>query len=415
LRILRFAGGDETDARRYAGQHLLHTTGGRVMTRVLRRVLAVLIALFLLAISATLVLGVETRLLDGKVRTGDVVTVPATETWDDNLYLLGGQVTLDGNVNGDLTAFGGLVQINGNVTGDLLVAGGRVLLVGTVDGDVRAAAGQIELTGSATGDLLVTGGQVTTFANSTVGGDVIVSGGQVTVDGDVDGSVVGVAGQYSSSGTIGGENEVTVRENEQTGNLVLGSTRQLLVIVVVGGLMLLFVPRVLAAADNTLRTNPVGSFLGGILSFVAYFGFVLVAGLVALILAVVFTIILLGPLAVLSILGGILAIGLVSYLFWLAVVFLADVVVALGLAHVVSRPGPNDSRWRELLLLVLGAIVVVVLTSIPVVGPLAKLLIVLFGLGALAYTWWRSRRHDDDVDWNQVPEEPAPPAPTPAG
>lgn len=385
------------------------------MTRVLRRVLALLTALFLIAITATLVLGVETRLLDGKLRTGDVVTVPATETFDDNLYLLAGQVTVDGSVNGDLTAFGGLVQINGTVTGDLLVAGGRVLLVGTVDGDVRAAGGQVEITGSATGDVLVTGGQVTTFANSSIGGDMIVSGGQVTVDGDVDGSVVGNAGQYSSGGTIGGENNVTVRENEQTPSLVLGSTRQFLVIVVVGGLMLLFVPRVLRAADNTLRTNPVGSFLGGILSFVAYFGFVLVAALVSLILAVVFTIILLGPLAVLSILGGILAIGLVSYLFWLAVVFLADVVVALGLAHVVSRPGPNDSRWRELLLLVLGAAVVVLLTSIPIAGGLIKLLVVLFGLGALAYAWWRSRKHDDDIDWSKVPDEPVPPAPTPAG
>jgi hypothetical protein len=385
------------------------------MTRVLRRVLALLTALFLIAITATMVFGVETRLLDGKLRTGDVVTVPQDETWDGNLYLFAGQVTLNGNVDGDLTAFGGLVEINGNVTGDLLTAGGRVLLVGTVDGDVRAAGGQVEVTGSVTGDLLVSGGQVTTFSGSSVGGDVIVSGGQVTVDGDVDGSVVGAAGQYSSSGTIGGENNVTVREDEETPNVLFGGVRQLLVIVVVGGLMLLFVPRVLAAADNALRTSPVGSFLGGILTCLAYFGFVLAAGLLALILAVVFTIILLGPLAVLSILGGILAIGLVSYLFWLAVVFLADVVVALGLAHVVSRPGPNESRWRELLLLVLGAIVVVVITSIPIVGPLAKLLVVLFGLGALAYAWWRSRKHDDDVDWNTVPDEPAAPAPTSPG
>ena len=52
------------------------------------------------------------------------------------------------------------------------------------------------------------------------------------------------------------------------------------------------------------------------------------------------------------------------------------------------------------------------LTSIPVVGGVAKLLIVLFGLGALAYAWWRSRKKDDDVDWSQVPAEP-PSAPTP--
>ncbi len=61
----------------------------------------------------------------------------------------------------------------------------------------------------------------------------------------------------------------------------------------------------------------------------------------------------------------------------------------------------------------LGAIVVVVLTSLPVAGGVAKLLIVLFGLGALALAWWRSRKKDDDVDWSQVPAEPPAPTPTP--
>jgi hypothetical protein len=383
------------------------------MTRVLRRALALLTALFLIAITATMVFGVETRLLDGKLRTGDVVTVAADETWEGNLYLFGGQVTLDGAVNGDLTAFGGLIEINGEVTGDLLVAGGRVLVVGAVDGDVRAAGGQVEVTGSATGDLLVSGGQVSLISGSSVGGDVIVSGGQVTVDGDVDGSVYGAAGQYSSSGVIGGENNVTVREIEQTPNAVRNGAGQLLVVVVIGGLLLLFVPRVLRAADTTLREQPAGSLVAGILSFVAYFGFVLVASLVTLILAVVFTIILLGPLAFLSIIGGLLAIASVSYVFWMAAGFLSDVVIALGLGHLVSRPGPDESRGRAFLLLVAGAIVLVVITSLPIIGGVAKLLVVLFGLGAVAYAWWRSRKRDDDVDWSKVPDEP-PPAPTPA-
>ena len=385
------------------------------MTRVLRRVLALLTALFLIAITATLVFGAETTLLDGKVRTGDVVTVPSSETWDGNLYLFAGQVTLDGDVDGDLTAFGGTITINGGVSGDLLVAGGRVLVVGAVDGDVRAAGGQVEVDGSVGGDALVTGGQLTFISGSSVGGDVILSGGQVVVDGDVEGSVVGVAGTYSSSGAITGKNEVQVRENEPTESTAIGGIRQFLVIVVIGGLMLLFVPRVLGAADNALRSSPVGSFVGGILACLGYIAFIIVTVLVTLIVAVVFTIILLGPLAALTILGGLLAIGLGSYLFWLAVVFLADVVVALGLAHVVSRPGPNESRWRELLLLALGALVVVVITSLPIVGGVAKLLVVLFGLGALAYAWWRSRKKDDDVDWSTVPDEPPAPTPNAAG
>lgn len=383
------------------------------MTRFLRRAAALLAALILIAITATMVLGLETSLLDGKLRTGDVVNVPADETWDGNLYLFAGQVTVDGDVDGDLTAFGGQITINGGVSGDLLLAGGRVLVVGAVEGDIRAAGGDLQVDGSVGGDALVTGGRVSLISGSSVGGDVIVSGGQVTVDGTVEGSVVGTAGQYSSSGEIGGEDLVEVPETEApTQNVVFNGIRHFMVIVVVGGLMLLFLPRVLRAADATLRSSPVGSFLGGILSFVGYIGLMIVIVLATLILAVVFVIILLGPLAALTIIGGILAVGLISYLFWMAVAFLADVVVALGLAHVVSRPDANESRWRELLLLAIGAIVVVVVTTLPIVGGVAKLLVVLFGLGALAYAWWRSRKNDDDVDWNKVPDEP-PPAPTP--
>jgi hypothetical protein len=134
---------------------------------------------------------------------------------------------------------------------------------------------------------------------------------------------------------------------------------------------------------------------------------------VTLILAVVFVIILLGPLAFLTIIGGMLAIATVSYVFWMAAAFLSDVVIALGLAHLVSRPAPDESRGRAFLLLVVGAIVLVVITSLPIIGGVAKLLVVLFGLGAVAYAWWRSRKKDDDVDWSKVPDEP-PAAPTPA-
>jgi hypothetical protein len=68
-------------------------------------------------------------------------------------------------------------------------------------------------------------------------------------------------------------------------------------------------------------------------------------------------------------------------------------VVGLALARLVmTDPAAGANRWRELGLLVAGAAVVVIVTSLPVVGGLAKLVVVLFGLGALAlaaWRWWR--------------------------
>ena len=125
-----------------------------------------------------MVFGVETSLLDGKLRTGDIITVPASETWDGNLYLFAGQVTVDGNVNGDLVAFGGTIadERRGNRRcASWPAAACWWSAPWTATCALQAAT--MEITGSAAGDVLVTGGRVTLVAGSSVGGDVIVSGG----------------------------------------------------------------------------------------------------------------------------------------------------------------------------------------------------------------------------------------------
>jgi hypothetical protein len=92
----------------------------------------------------------------------------------------------------------------------------------------------------------------------------------------------------------------------------------------------------------------------------------------------------------------VLALLVASFVFWLADAYLADLVVGLALARLVMRdPSATANRWRELGLVVAGAAAVTILTTLPVIGGLAKLLIVLFGLGAVTVTlwrWWRGSR-----------------------
>jgi len=60
----------------------------------------------------------------------------------------------------------------------------------------------------------------------------------------------------------------------------------------------------------------------------------------------------------------------------------ADALVGFALASLVIR-GKNPSRWRELAVLAVGAAVVVLLSSLPVVGPWVELVVILLGLGAV--------------------------------
>ena len=48
-----------------------------------------------------------------------VFRLPAGEIVQDDLYVTGGEIYIDGNVEGDLVAFGGYIEVNGNVTGDV--------------------------------------------------------------------------------------------------------------------------------------------------------------------------------------------------------------------------------------------------------------------------------------------------------
>jgi hypothetical protein len=372
------------------------------MSRWLRRGAALAAAALILVLATSLVLG-KGQLLGGKLRTGDNVTVPADESWDGDLYLLGGRVTVAGSVDGDLTVLGGQVDVTGTVTGDVLAAGGNVSIGGVVRGDVRLAGGQINVGGTVAEDVAATGGQVTVPAGGDIGGDLIVAGGEVTMAGSVGGSVEGSAGSYSAGGSVGGTEHVVVAPNQPVraaaAEPLLDGLRHFVVVFLFGALLLWLLPRGMAAAGRVLRERPWRALGGGALACVGYIAFLIAAIIAMVLVAILFGLLQVGSLVAIDLIGGLLAIGVVTFLSVLAVAFGADALVGLTVARwAASRTatGMNaESRWQELGLLGAGAAGVVIVTSIPIVGGWLKLAVVLFGLGAFAVAWWhgwRSRR-----------------------
>ena len=369
------------------------------MSRWLRRGAALAAAALILVLAASLVLG-KGQLLGGKLRTGDTVTVPADETWDGDLYLLGGRITVAGSVDGDLTVLGGQVDVSGTVTGDVLAAGGNISISGDVGGDARLAGGQINVAGTVAEDVAVTGGQVTVPAGGDIGGDLIVAGGQVTMSGSVAGSVEGSAGNYSSGGTVGGTEHVVIARNVPApvaaAEPLLDGLRQFVVVFLVGALLLWLLPRFMTGAGRVLHEQPWRSLGGGLLACVGYIAFLIAAIIAMILLAILFGLLQIGALVAIGVIGGLLAIFVVTFLFVLVVAFAADALVGLTVARwAASRTatGMNaESRWQELGLLAAGAAAVVIVTSIPIVGGWLKLAVVLFGLGAFAVAWWHAWR-----------------------
>ena len=114
------------------------------------------------------------------------------------------------------------------------------------------------------------------------------------------------------------------------------------------------------------------------------------AGLSAgVLLAIVFGLLQVGAVVAIELVAGLLAIGGVTFALVLAIAYLADLVVGLALVRLAAS-GPVGSRWQELALVAGGAAVVVIATSLPIIGGLVKLLVILFGVGAIAVAGWRA-------------------------
>ena len=375
----------------------------------LRQILlwAAITAALLLALTASLT--VATSFLGGKVRTADTIDVPASETVNGDLYLFGGTITVEGTVDGDLVVAGGTIRVDGPVKGDLLVGGGTIQVGGNVTGDARIGGGQVTITGNIGEDLLV--GSGTLDLPGSVGQDLIFGSGTATVSGPVTGNILGSAGAYSRSGSVGGTESVQISRTQPASiavtNPVLDAIRQWVVVLLFGALALWLLPRAVANTQVALERRTLLTFGTGILALVGYVIAILVIILAMVVLAFLFAVLTLGSLVGIELFGGILAILALTLGFIIGASFLADAVVGLAIGRVLlplMGMRSNPDRWQQLGILAVGAALVVIVTSIPEVGWIAKLGVILFGLGAmLVAAWFAMRRRPVD------PAAPVPP------
>jgi len=176
--------------------------------------------------------------------------LPAGEVLEDNLYVAGESIIIDGTIDGDLVAAGGYIEVNGEISGDLLAAGGAIVVNGPVAGDVRIAGGGLTLNGPIGGDLVSASGgaalpgmpsipmdvdgrqvqQGTHLAISgSVGKDAILAGGSGVIDGAIAGTLWAGMGSVQLNGEVGGDahlygNQIAVSAAASVGGVLYYST-----------------------------------------------------------------------------------------------------------------------------------------------------------------------------------------------
>lgn len=381
-----------------------------------------------------------------EARSGEEVIITPDETVVGDLYVAANRVFIRGTVQGDVIATGRTIIVAGAITGDLVSAAQSITIRGRVDDDVRAAAYTLMLADNAVvgGDLIASGYSFETQTATRVDGDLVFGGQQAHLAGDVRGNAsVGVYG-VELAGTIGGTldaavgsgdaqtvspspsrfgapvvpavaggltlsegariagnlnltapAEVEVRPGVIDGNittqvseveseqpLYLQLLNSFVVLLVVGLLLLWLAPAYTQRASAGLKVKPLPRLGWGVLTLIGTpIALLVFAGIVILLVVLVGMIALNGLAGLIGFVGAVIVLVL-GILFIMASAFLAQVVVGYsGGQWLLNRfTKPLDSR---ILALAVGVLVVVLVTAIPVVGDVVRLVAIMLGLGAL--------------------------------
>ncbi|MCY4437811.1 MAG: hypothetical protein OXE05_10810 [Chloroflexi bacterium] len=369
---------------------------------------------FMLAFMLTL-LGVSTASA-ADFRTDTTITIGAGEVIEDDLYLLGTTIIIDGTVNGDVLAAGNTIKINGTVNGNVHLAGQDVTISGTVSQGARVVANNFFLmSGSVDEDLLIIGNSIAISSDGVVGRDLILTISTLTLDGTVERRVAGVAEKVTHNGIIGAEVDISVEDLVITddasigGDLIYRSEKAaeiasgaeiggeiagemveeaididlgvafdpiivgivgLITAAIYGTVLLLAFPRLTVTASNQLLQNPFMSIAMGIV-------FLVVVPIAAI-------------LVMITVVG--IPLGLISLLLYGIALFSAQVFVSLTIGRLIlSFIADGNRRLVQFFGLLIGLLILFGFSFIPYAGPWVPLVVVILGFGGLMMAIGRLR------------------------
>jgi hypothetical protein len=291
-------------------------------------------------------------------------------------------------VGGDFIYGGYQALLAGDVAQDLTVGVGGLQLSGSVGGDVKAEVGEAE-EGPPPTFFMSFIPDVPTMPSVPMG---------LTVD---EGAQIGGKLDYTSAsewsipgGVVAGaitrhepeievEEEVVVSPARRAADWFLRHLRRLVTLLLVGLLIVWVVPGWMEKATGALRARPLPSLGWGVVSIAAFIFALLVLLIVTILIAVIFGVVTLGGLAGTTAWTGGLTMALLVFFFSIAVTYITKVLVSfLGGRLILARLKPDWAEGR-IWPLVVGVVLFIIITAIPILGWLVKLVVVLLGLGAL--------------------------------
>ena len=390
-----------------------------------------------LLVLVLLVVGITGSAQAADFRSGGNVIIAQDEVINDDLFVTGDRVEMDGTVNGDLFASGTEVVVNGKVTGSLVMTGRSLTMNGQVDGSMYSGAYALTLgRGAKIGRNLYFGGfSLETQPTSTVGHSIYGSAYQLILDGQVDNDVQARSSALELNGQVGGNvsGEVSaagaapppfmpnfpwvvpmvapgLREGQEAKisgavnvqeikepqtqfslsaylwNVLHTRLGEWIALLIIGGVLLWLWPGMMQRVSQAIQANILPNAGWGCLLTLLFPLALLIAVILLVMITILGGLVTFGQLTA-SIIGlGGASLGLAAIAFLFVVFSITKVIIAFwGGRLILSRVTPNiKSGWlMNFICLVLGALIYEILRAIPILGELLALVVILVGLGAI--------------------------------
>jgi len=347
-------------------------------------------------------------------RGGTRITVASEEVVEDDLYVAGDTIIIDGTINGDLWAAGNTITVNGMVNGSVMAAGRIVSINGGITHAVRAVAETININGDVGGDVIAGCRKMNIASTAGIGGDLLFGADLARIDGHIEDDIKGSGREVTISNGVSGNVELEVESltilptaniggdlnytseaeaDIQSGARIAGATTHKL-------------PEVRPEAKKDwTKVFPFVLFFG-VLAKVLNFLMALVAGVVVIFLApkkltsitdaigtrpgpsagwgaIVLFLTPIGALIVcLTIIG--IPVGLIALILYGIAIYLAQIPVGLFIGRwIIGRFRAVESKAIMVGALAVGLVILKLLSIIPYFGFFVGLVVALFGLGAI--------------------------------
>jgi cytoskeletal protein CcmA (bactofilin family) len=322
----------------------------------------------------------------------------------DGARVAGQAIKLDSkaNLDGDLLAAGMSLECSkeSSIVGDALFAGYQGLFAGQIGADLRGAMSNCRLAGTVGGDVDLKVGEknsppATTFGQQPPGVSLpSVTGGLAIADSaELEGDLTYRApdeASIDSQAKVSGEVKHVLPEPTHKGaaaaakptidSKALGRLKHVICVGLIGFLAILVFPRWSTERSDAIRTRPAASFVSGIAGIVAFFVLLFVLLFVIAIGALLLSAIRLNELVPLMVISGMVGYAALVVGFWLVFAFLAEALTGLAIGR--SAMG-NESLAARAGALIVGVLLIGIVLSVPYLGALLGLIVVIFGIGSI--------------------------------